>query len=83
MLNLGGGTATVSGKVGQALDLNATLARVPASLANSFSPGLDAAGSISGTVKVTGAPANPAVAFNIDADRGADGADPGRRFRCG
>ncbi|WP_292394027.1 translocation/assembly module TamB domain-containing protein, partial [Mesorhizobium sp.] len=67
VLNLGGGTATVSGKAGQALDLNATLARVPISLANSFSPGLDAAGSISGTVKVTGAPANPAVAFNIDA----------------
>ncbi|CCV07869.1 conserved exported hypothetical protein [Mesorhizobium metallidurans STM 2683] len=67
VLNLGGGTATVTGKVGQALDLNATLARVPVSLANSFSPGLDAAGSISGTVKVTGAPANPAVAFKIDA----------------
>lgn len=67
VLNLGGGTATVTGKVGQALDLNATLARVPASLANSFSPGLDVAGSISGTVKVTGAAANPAVTFNIDA----------------
>ncbi len=67
VLNLGGGTATVTGKVGQALDINATLAKVPMSLANSFSPGLDAAGSISGTVKVTGAPANPAVAFNIDA----------------
>ncbi|QPC92161.1 translocation/assembly module TamB domain-containing protein [Mesorhizobium sp. INR15] len=67
VLNLGGGTATVTGKVGQALDINALLAKVPVSLANSFSPGLDAAGSISGTVKVTGAPANPAVAFNIDA----------------
>ncbi|UDL89616.1 translocation/assembly module TamB domain-containing protein [Mesorhizobium sp. PAMC28654] len=67
VLDLGGGTATVSGRVGQSLDLNATLARVPASLANSFSPGLDAAGLISGTVKVTGAAASPAVAFNIDA----------------
>lgn len=67
VLNLGGGTATVTGKVGQALDINAALSKVPASLANSFSPGLDAAGSISGTVKVSGAPANPAVAFNIDA----------------
>ncbi|RUX24547.1 translocation/assembly module TamB, partial [Mesorhizobium sp. M7A.F.Ca.US.011.01.1.1] len=67
VLNLGGGTATVTGKVGTALDINATLARVPMSLANSFSAGLDAAGSISGTVKVTGAPASPAVAFNIDA----------------
>ncbi|CDX50323.1 conserved exported hypothetical protein [Mesorhizobium plurifarium] len=67
VLNLGGGTATVTGKVAQALDINANLARVPISLANSFSPGLDAAGSISGTVKVTGAPASPSVAFNIDA----------------
>ncbi|TIW64403.1 MAG: translocation/assembly module TamB, partial [Mesorhizobium sp.] len=56
-----------TGKVGQALDINAALAKVPASLANSFSRGLDAAGSISGTVKVTGAPANPSVAFKIDA----------------
>lgn len=67
VLNLGGGTATVTGKVGQSLDINAALARVPVSLANSFSPGLDAAGSISGTVKVTGAPANPAVAFDLNA----------------
>ncbi|WP_217569624.1 translocation/assembly module TamB domain-containing protein [Mesorhizobium sp. GbtcB19] len=67
VLNLGGGTATVTGKVAQALDINANLAKVPISLANSFSKGLDAAGSISGTVKVTGAPANPSVAFNIDA----------------
>jgi translocation and assembly module TamB len=67
VLNLGGGTAMVTGKVGQALDINAALSKVPASLANSFSPGLQAAGSISGTVKVSGAPANPAVAFDIDA----------------
>ena len=67
VLNLGGGTATVTGKVGQALDINANLARVPVSLANSFSRGLDAAGSISGTVKVTGAPASPSVAFKVDA----------------
>ncbi|TGR16015.1 hypothetical protein EN839_34575, partial [Mesorhizobium sp. M1C.F.Ca.ET.196.01.1.1] len=67
VLNLGGGTATVTGKVAQALDISANLAKVPISLANSFSKGLDAAGSISGTVKVTGAPASPSVAFNIDA----------------
>ncbi|RRI07042.1 translocation/assembly module TamB [Mesorhizobium tamadayense] len=67
VLNLGGGTATVTGKVAQTLDINANLARVPVSLANSFSPGLDAAGSISGTVKVSGAPASPAVAFKVNA----------------
>ncbi|MDX8445156.1 translocation/assembly module TamB domain-containing protein [Mesorhizobium captivum] len=67
VLNLGGGTATVTGKVAQTLDINANLARVPVSLANSFSPGLDAAGSISGVVKVSGAPATPAVTFKVDA----------------
>ncbi|AZO13771.1 translocation/assembly module TamB [Mesorhizobium sp. M2A.F.Ca.ET.043.05.1.1] len=67
VLNLGGGTTTVTGKVAQGLDINANLARVPISLANSFSPGLDAAGSISGTVKVTGQPSTPSVAFKIDA----------------
>lgn len=67
VLNLGGGTATVTGKVAQGLDINANLARVPISLANSFSPGLDAAGSISGTVKVIGQPSTPSVAFKIDA----------------
>lgn len=66
VLGLGGGTATVSGTVGQTLNINAALAKVPVSLANSFSPGLNAAGSVSGTVKVTGAPANPVVAFDID-----------------
>ncbi|OWK19902.1 hypothetical protein AJ88_36530 [Mesorhizobium amorphae CCBAU 01583] len=36
VLNLGGGTATVTGKVGQALDINAALAKVPISLATVF-----------------------------------------------
>ncbi|WP_406872205.1 translocation/assembly module TamB domain-containing protein [Aminobacter sp. P9b] len=64
-LNLGGGTATISGTAGSALNLNAALANVPASLANSFSPGLGAAGSISGSVKVTGAAANPTVGYDL------------------
>lgn len=64
-LNLGGGTATVSGTAGSALDLNVALADVPASLANTFSPALGAAGSISGTVKVTGAAANPTVGYDL------------------
>lgn len=66
-LNLGGGRATISGTAGQALDLDVALAQVPLSLANAFAPGLDAAGSASGTVKVTGAAADPAVAFDIRA----------------
>ncbi|OQM77303.1 translocation/assembly module TamB domain-containing protein [Manganibacter manganicus] len=64
-LDLGGGTATVSGTAGEALALDARLAGVPVSLANAFSPGLGAAGSVSGTVKVTGKPADPSVAYDI------------------
>lgn len=65
-LDVGGGTATVSGTAGSMLNLTATLANVPASLANAFSPGLGAAGAISGTVKVTGAAANPTVAYDLN-----------------
>lgn len=62
---VGGGTATVTGTAGQTLDINAALANVPISVANNFSPGLEAAGTVSGTVKVTGAAANPSVAYDI------------------
>ena len=65
-LDIGGGTAVVTGTAGSTLNLNATLSAVPASVANSFAPGLDAAGTISGTAKVSGAAANPAVGYSID-----------------
>ncbi len=67
VVGLGGGTATVSGTAGQALDIDAVLANVPLSLANAFSPGLQAGGTVSGTAKVTGAAADPKVAFDIKA----------------
>ena len=63
--NLGGGTATVYGTAGSSLNLNARLADIPASLANAFLPGLGAAGLISGTVKVSGAAANPTVGYDL------------------
>ncbi len=64
-INLSGGMATVSGTVGSALNLNVALANVPASLANSFSPSLGAAGSISGTIKISGITANPTVHYDL------------------
>ncbi|PWK72721.1 translocation/assembly module TamB domain-containing protein [Aminobacter sp. AP02] len=79
-LNLGGGTATISGTAGSALNLNATLANVPASLANSFSPGLGAAGSISGTVKVSGAAANPTVGYDLNVSGAATTQTTGAGF---
>ncbi|WP_315923972.1 translocation/assembly module TamB domain-containing protein [Mesorhizobium sp. SP-1A] len=65
-VGIGGGTATVSGTAGEKLDLDVRLSSVPVSVANGFAPGLDAAGTVSGTVKVSGAAANPAVAFDIN-----------------
>jgi translocation and assembly module TamB len=65
-VDVGGGNVVISGTAGTNLNLNATLTAVPASVANSFAPGLDAAGTISGTAKVTGAAANPAVGYSID-----------------
>ena len=65
-LDIGGGNVVVSGTAGTNLNLNATLTAVPASVVNNFAPGLDAAGTISGTAKVTGAAANPAVGYSLD-----------------
>lgn len=67
VLAIGGGTATVTGSAGEALDISAALAGVPVAVANNFAPGLDAAGAVSGTVKVTGAAASPAVSYDIEA----------------
>lgn len=65
-VDVGGGTAVVSGTAGSTLNLNATLTSVPASVVNNFAPGLDAGGTISGTARVTGAAANPSVAYSLD-----------------
>ncbi|MBN9250791.1 MAG: translocation/assembly module TamB domain-containing protein, partial [Mesorhizobium sp.] len=65
VLAIGSGKATITGSVGDTLAINAALAGVPIAVANNFAPGLDASGSVSGTVKVTGAPANPNIAYDI------------------
>ncbi|RUV26979.1 translocation/assembly module TamB, partial [Mesorhizobium sp. M1A.F.Ca.IN.022.04.1.1] len=63
-LNLGGGSATISGSAGQILDLTTNFAGLPAALANDFVPGLDAAGTLEGTAHVTGPSANPDIEFD-------------------
>jgi translocation and assembly module TamB len=65
-IGIGRGTATVNGIAGQTLDLDVGLVGVPVAVANNFAPGLDAAGTVSGTVKVTGAAANPSIAYDIN-----------------
>lgn len=65
VLGLSGGTATVSGTAGDTLALTAQLAKVPASIANGFAPGLGAAGTVSGTVRVSGAPSAPTIGYDV------------------
>lgn len=62
----GSGSITVNGSAGKTLNLTAALAALPASLANAFAPDLAAEGAISGEVKATGEPANPAIAYRLD-----------------
>ncbi|MCY1665724.1 translocation/assembly module TamB domain-containing protein [Rhizobium sp. SL86] len=47
------------------IDVNATIAALPANLANAFLPDLGAAGMISGTVASTGAPDAPSTRFDL------------------
>lgn len=64
-LALAGGSAIVSGLIGKNLDLEIGLAAVPASIADTFAPGLGLAGAISGTVLVSGPASSPRVPFKI------------------
>ncbi len=64
-IQTGNGRIEVNGTAGSALDLKAQIRSLPADLANAFSPGLDAAGTISGTVAATGASSDPAVDYDL------------------
>ena len=62
----GDGRIEVNGTAGSALDINADIRSLPASLANAFATGLDAAGNISGTVSAKGAASDPSVDYNLN-----------------
>jgi translocation and assembly module TamB len=64
--SLGGGRVEVTGSAGASLNLDVQVASMPATVVDSFSPGLGATGTISGTARVTGAPSNPTVGYTID-----------------
>ncbi|MGG7516929.1 translocation/assembly module TamB domain-containing protein [Allorhizobium undicola] len=65
-LTVGGGSVTLQGQAGRKLDMRAAIRALPASLANSFSAGLDAGGSISGTIAATGSSSNPDIAYELN-----------------
>jgi translocation and assembly module TamB len=60
------GNVTIAGTAVQSLQVNATLANVPVSIANSFVPGLAAEGTLSGTAKAAGTLPAPAVDFDLN-----------------
>ena len=65
-LGIGGGTVTLSGSVGEKLNLDIQLGGVSAGVINAFAPGVGAAGTITGNARVAGAPAQPDVGFQLD-----------------
>lgn len=65
-IQAGRGTVAVSGKAGENLDLSVRLNALPAALVNNFAAGLDADGTISGTVTVKGRAAAPVVNYALD-----------------
>ncbi|HEY8596471.1 MAG TPA: translocation/assembly module TamB domain-containing protein [Devosiaceae bacterium] len=64
-LDLGGGSATVTGTAGQSLDLSATLAGIDARALGAVAPDLGAQGTISGRIAVTGTAAAPEATYDL------------------
>ncbi|WP_210248872.1 translocation/assembly module TamB domain-containing protein [Aureimonas leprariae] len=67
-ITVGDGSVIATGKVGQNLDVDVTLTRLPVALANGFVPGLGARGTVSGKASADGPIANPTATFDIRAD---------------
>lgn len=72
-----GVSANVNGSVGltgeRKLDLKAALEAFPASLANSFLPGIQASGNVSGTATIGGTVAAPAIRYDLQWSDGSIG----------
>ncbi|MDQ0456594.1 translocation/assembly module TamB domain-containing protein [Rhizobium paknamense] len=64
-LTAGGGSVSLKGEAGKTLDLQAVIRALPASLANSFSAGLDAGGTIAGTIDAKGTSSAPQVTYDL------------------
>ncbi len=64
-LAAGGGTAIVSGKAGETLDLTVDLRGLPLSLADLVSPGLNLSGTLSGNARITGTASAPSGNYDL------------------
>ena len=61
----GGGSVSLSGRAGDALDLRARIARLPLGLASIASPGLQLQGQLNGDATITGSAADPGGKFSL------------------
>lgn len=67
-LSIGDGTVTIGGTLGETVDLEAALEDIPLAIANLVVPDLAAAGSVSGTVDLSGTAAEPVVSAALEAE---------------
>ncbi|MCJ8520232.1 translocation/assembly module TamB domain-containing protein [Pseudorhizobium tarimense] len=65
-LATGDGEISVTGTVGQGLDVRAEIDRLPASLINTFVPAINAAGAISGTISAKGSLTAPSIQYDLE-----------------
>ncbi len=65
-ITAGGGRVAITGTAGDKLDLAVRIFGLPAALANGFVPDLGAAGTLTGTVDITGASSAPDVKFDTN-----------------
>ncbi|TFF24952.1 hypothetical protein E3C22_06090 [Jiella endophytica] len=64
-LDLGDGSLTATGSVGDTINLDVDLADAPVAIANAFVDGLDASGTLSGNAEVSGTTSAPAAKFTL------------------
>ena len=62
---LASGTVTLGGTAGETLDLDVVANALPASLVNSFSPGLDASGMLDAEASISGKLDSPVIRYEI------------------
>lgn len=64
-LAISGGSVVVSGTAGEQLALDVQITGMPAAAANTFSPGLNATGTLAGTARVSGPASKPEVGYTM------------------
>ncbi len=64
-LDMGTGTLTAQGTLGDSYDLSVDIANLPLALANTVAPQLGLGGAVNGSARVTGPRTTPNIAFNL------------------